>query len=57
MKRAIFYFLCIRWVRFAKFLSNQLAKEGLIEQKWGSNHTDLVIKFTFDEMIRKQNEL
>lgn len=53
MKRAILYFLCIQWVRFAKFLSNQLAKEGLVEQKLGANHTDIVIKFTLDEMIRK----
>lgn len=53
MKRAALIFMCIRWFRFAEFLSNQLAKEGLIEQKWGCKHTDLVIQFTFDEMIRK----
>ena len=53
MKRTLLYFLSIRWLRFARFLSNQLAKEGLVQQKLGANHTDIVIKFTFDEMIRK----
>lgn len=55
MKRAILYFLCIRWLKFAKFLSNQLAKENLVKQKWGTNHTDLVIMFTFDEGVRREH--